>query len=116
MSYGPVSNDDLLQYYGFVERENPSDAYVLQDMGKWLREVCLSSYVADRTRIYLETIPGGDIFTETVLLQFICLRQKCAARLSVPCFFPKRRSRHPCEDDLNPPISRSPPAGCPARR
>lgn len=40
MSYGPVSNDDLLQYYGFVERENPADAYVLQDMGKWLREVC----------------------------------------------------------------------------
>lgn len=39
LSYGPVSNDDLLQYYGFVERDNPSDAYVLQDMGKWLREV-----------------------------------------------------------------------------
>ncbi|CAM9645621.1 unnamed protein product [Scytosiphon promiscuus] len=38
VSYGPVSNDDLLQYYGFVERENPSDTYVLQDMGKWLRE------------------------------------------------------------------------------
>lgn len=41
VSYGPVSNDDLLQYYGFVERDNPSDAYVLEDMGKWLREVCL---------------------------------------------------------------------------
>lgn len=39
LSYGPVSNDDLLQYYGFVERDNPSDTYVLQDMGKWLREV-----------------------------------------------------------------------------
>lgn len=39
LSYGPVSNDHLLQYYGFVERENPSDTYVLQDMGKWLREV-----------------------------------------------------------------------------
>ncbi|CAM9585968.1 unnamed protein product [Ectocarpus fasciculatus] len=37
-SYGPVSNDDLLQYYGFVERDNPSDTYVLEDMGKWLRE------------------------------------------------------------------------------
>lgn len=40
-SYGPVSNDDLLQYYGFVERDNPSDTYVLEDMGKWLREVSL---------------------------------------------------------------------------
>lgn len=39
LSYGPVSNDGLLQYYGFVERDNPSDTYVLQDMGKWLREV-----------------------------------------------------------------------------
>ncbi|CAN0522897.1 unnamed protein product, partial [Ectocarpus sp. 8 AP-2014] len=38
-SYGPVSSDDLLQYYGFVERDNPSDTYVLEDMGKWLREV-----------------------------------------------------------------------------
>lgn len=43
VSYGPVSNDDLLQYYGFVERDNPSDAYVLEDMGKWLQEVCLLS-------------------------------------------------------------------------
>lgn len=41
VSYGPVSNDDLLQYYGFVERDNPSDAYVLEDMGSWLREVCV---------------------------------------------------------------------------
>ena len=39
LSYGPVSNDDLLQFYGFVERDNPSDTYVLEDMGKWLREV-----------------------------------------------------------------------------
>lgn len=39
LSYGPVSNDDLLQYYGFVERENPADTYVLEDMGKWLKEV-----------------------------------------------------------------------------
>ncbi|CAM9255945.1 unnamed protein product [Laminaria digitata] len=38
LSYGPVSNDDLLQYYGFVEQDNPSDTYVLQDMGQWLRE------------------------------------------------------------------------------
>lgn len=39
LSYGPVSNDDLLQFYGFVERENPFDTYVLQDVGKWLQEV-----------------------------------------------------------------------------
>lgn len=39
LSYGKVSNDDLLQYYGFVERQNPSDTYVMQDMGKNLRKV-----------------------------------------------------------------------------
>lgn len=50
LSYGPVSNDDLLQYYGFVERENPSDTYVLQDMGTWLREV------RDQYSLYIE--PG----------------------------------------------------------
>ncbi|CAM9752935.1 unnamed protein product [Discosporangium mesarthrocarpum] len=38
LSYGDVSNDDLLQYYGFVERDNPHDVYVLQDMGRWLKE------------------------------------------------------------------------------
>ena len=46
VSYGPVSNDDLLQFYGFVERDNPSDAYVLEDMGRWLREVCVRAYVS----------------------------------------------------------------------
>lgn len=50
VSYGPVSNDDLLQYYGFVERDNPSDAYVLEDMGKWLREVCFLSMQLQSTK------------------------------------------------------------------
>lgn len=39
LSYGPISNDDLLQYYGFVERDNPSDTYVLNGMGESLRQV-----------------------------------------------------------------------------
>lgn len=49
VSYGPVSNDDLLQYYGFVERDNPSDAYVLEDMGKWLRQVRSTSMHLQQT-------------------------------------------------------------------
>lgn len=59
-SYGPVSNDDLLQYYGFVERDNPNDAYVLEDMGKWLREVRemhLVCYPCNSTSILF--CPGG---------------------------------------------------------
>ncbi|CAM9312234.1 unnamed protein product [Choristocarpus tenellus] len=36
LSYGSISNDDLLQYYGFVERDNPADSYVLQHMAEWL--------------------------------------------------------------------------------
>lgn len=59
MSYGPVSNDDLLQYYGFVERDNPSDAYVLEDMGKWLQEVCLLSMPPQWTAMIRQLLRYG---------------------------------------------------------
>eukprot|EP00953_Heterococcus_sp_UTEX-ZZ885_P000455 768-Heterococcus_DN1.PRE.2 len=32
VSFGAKSNDDLLQYYGFVERDNSADCYVLADL------------------------------------------------------------------------------------
>jgi hypothetical protein len=32
VSFGAKSNDDLLQYYGFVERDNTADCYVLADL------------------------------------------------------------------------------------
>jgi hypothetical protein len=31
ISYGKRSNDHLLQYYGFVEKDNPHDVYIIQD-------------------------------------------------------------------------------------
>jgi hypothetical protein len=31
ISYGKRSNDHLLQYYGFVEQDNPHDVYIIQD-------------------------------------------------------------------------------------
>ncbi len=70
MSYGPVSNDDLLQYYGFVERDNPADAYVLQDMGKWLREVCLLLSMADPGQMHKHTITHENLKKQQ--LQLFC--------------------------------------------
>jgi hypothetical protein len=35
ISYGPRSNDQLLQYYGFVERNNPNDVYVMPPLREW---------------------------------------------------------------------------------
>uniref|UniRef100_A0A7S4MXS8 Rubisco LSMT substrate-binding domain-containing protein n=1 Tax=Odontella aurita TaxID=265563 RepID=A0A7S4MXS8_9STRA len=35
ISYGPRSNDQLLQYYGFVERGDPHDVYVLPPLREW---------------------------------------------------------------------------------
>jgi hypothetical protein len=37
-SYGSQSNDSLAQYYGFAERENPADAYVLTRLVGWAEE------------------------------------------------------------------------------
>ena len=35
ISYGARSNDQLLQYYGFVERNNPHDVYVMPPLRNW---------------------------------------------------------------------------------
>jgi Rubisco LSMT substrate-binding len=35
ISYGPRSNDQLLQYYGFVESDNPNDVYVMPPLREW---------------------------------------------------------------------------------
>jgi hypothetical protein len=52
ISYGPRSNDQLLQYYGFVERDNPHDVYVLPPLREWdvaaLEAACGRSLVAGR--------------------------------------------------------------------
>lgn len=35
ISYGTRSNDQLLQYYGFVEKDNPRDVYVMPPLREW---------------------------------------------------------------------------------
>ena len=35
ISYGTRSNDQLLQYYGFVEADNPHDVYVMPPLRDW---------------------------------------------------------------------------------
>jgi Rubisco LSMT substrate-binding len=35
ISYGARSNDQLLQYYGFVEHDNPHDVYVMPPLREW---------------------------------------------------------------------------------
>jgi Rubisco LSMT substrate-binding/SET domain len=35
ISYGTRSNDQLLQYYGFVESNNPHDVYIMPPLGEW---------------------------------------------------------------------------------
>mmetsp|Transcript_13352 Transcript_13352/g.31219 ORF Transcript_13352/g.31219 Transcript_13352/m.31219 type:complete len:565 (+) Transcript_13352:38-1732(+) len=44
ISYGSRSNDQLLQYYGFVEQDNPHDTYVMPPLRDWdiaaLEEAC----------------------------------------------------------------------------
>ena len=44
ISYGARSNDQLLQYYGFVEVDNPHDVYIMPPLRNWdidaLEEAC----------------------------------------------------------------------------
>ena len=44
IQYGPQSNDQLLQYYGFVEEGNVHDIYILPPLREWdigaLEEAC----------------------------------------------------------------------------
>ncbi|KAL3913987.1 MAG: hypothetical protein SGARI_000366 [Bacillariaceae sp.] len=48
ISYGSRSNDQLLQYYGFVERDNPHDVYVMPPLREWdiaaLEKACGGSF------------------------------------------------------------------------
>ena len=52
ISYGARSNDQLLQYYGFVETDNPHDVYVMPSLREWdigaLEEACGRSFAAGR--------------------------------------------------------------------
>lgn len=63
LSYGPISNDDLLQYYGFVERENPFDTYLLQDMATRLRTVSDYSLFMDS-----KLLPRNPVLHEPISL------------------------------------------------
>jgi hypothetical protein len=44
ISYGQRSNDHLLQYYGFVEKDNPHDVYVLQGLVDKVRNITKHSH------------------------------------------------------------------------
>jgi hypothetical protein len=35
ISYGSRSNDQLMQYYGFVEKDNPNDVYIMHPLRAW---------------------------------------------------------------------------------
>eukprot|EP00531_Pseudo-nitzschia_arenysensis_P001264 CAMPEP_0116148164 /NCGR_PEP_ID=MMETSP0329-20121206/18190_1 /TAXON_ID=697910 /ORGANISM="Pseudo-nitzschia arenysensis, Strain B593" /LENGTH=554 /DNA_ID=CAMNT_0003644237 /DNA_START=40 /DNA_END=1701 /DNA_ORIENTATION=+ len=52
ISYGSRSNDQLLQYYGFVEPDNPNDTYVMPPLREWdisaLEEACGAPFPAGR--------------------------------------------------------------------
>jgi len=54
ISYGARSNDQLLQYYGFVERNNPHDVYIMPSLRDWniaaLEEVCGRTFAPGRLR------------------------------------------------------------------
>ena len=52
INYGSRSNDQLLQFYGFVEADNPHDVYVMPPLGEWdiaaLERACGRSFPAGR--------------------------------------------------------------------
>ena len=52
ISYGSRSNDQLLQYYGFVEQDNPHDVYVMPPLREWnigaLEEACGGPFAPGR--------------------------------------------------------------------
>ncbi len=52
ISYGSRSNDQLLQYYGFVEVDNPHDVYIMPPLREWdiaaLEEACGGVFVPGR--------------------------------------------------------------------
>ena len=52
ISYGARSNDQLLQYFGFVELDNPHDVYVMPSLRQWdieaLEKACGQKFGSDR--------------------------------------------------------------------
>jgi len=46
ITYGRQGNDRLLQFYGFVEADNPADTYVIRDLGASI-EVYLNTSVRE---------------------------------------------------------------------
>lgn len=52
ISYGARSNDQLLQYYGFVESDNPNDVYVMPPLREWdidaLEQACGRTFAGGR--------------------------------------------------------------------
>lgn len=52
ISYGARSNDQLLQYYGFVETNNPHDVYVMPPLREWdiasLEQACGRTFASGR--------------------------------------------------------------------
>ena len=52
ISYGDRSNDQLLEYYGFVEQDNPRDVYIMPPLREWdiaaLEEACGGSFAPGR--------------------------------------------------------------------
>lgn len=52
ISYGARSNDQLLQYYGFVEADNPHDVYILPPLREWdidaLEQACGRQFAPGR--------------------------------------------------------------------
>jgi hypothetical protein len=59
ISYGPRSNDQLLQYFGFVETDNPHDIYVMPPLRQWdidaLETACGRTFGSDRLVSWMRT-------------------------------------------------------------
>jgi Rubisco LSMT substrate-binding len=55
LSYGPRSNDQLLQYYGFIEVDNPHDVYIMPPIRDWdidaLEQACGRKFVRGRLQL-----------------------------------------------------------------
>jgi len=70
ISYGARSNDQLLQYYGFVEADNPHDVYILPPLRNWdidaLEQACGRKFAAGRLeKLDRAGLLGGDAATES---------------------------------------------------
>lgn len=68
MNYGNQSNDTLLQFYGFVEEDNPNDVYVFFDICKKLNEILniynheFDEYIKNELELeYLSINKNGEI-------------------------------------------------------